>query len=249
MTFMGTARSRSSPRERGSSVVHDRTHDGIAVVPARAGVIRDQTGLLQRHRRRPRASGGHPSALIAAAAFAWSSPRERGSSAVRLADVLRSVVVPARAGVIHEFLDPAQWLDSRPRASGGHPPSWPSPESRRWSSPRERGSSADPAIPAKLDEVVPARAGVIRSPGRRGQAESSRPRASGGHPKSLRRTQDENASSPRERGSSGEYRWPYSALGVVPARAGVIRLPSLPPHPRLRSSPRERGSSVVGGLR
>ena len=260
----------SSPRERGSSGGDLSPTAGLAVVPARAGVIRRRGRRRGPGRGRPRASGGHPVGehlsfcrYIVVPARAGvirlrsvrdrsppsSSPRERGSSG------LVAVRRPCEAG--------------RPRASGGHPANIEDVLVTAESSPRERGSSAEHLCMGQAGEVVPARAGVIRStrpaPGRMRR----RPRASGGHPL---RTEDDDLtpwSSPRERGSSAWYRAASVHQVVVPARAGVIRetcgwrhAPLSRPrasggHPTYlvvsdwpsESSPRERGSSVPGGSR
>ena len=172
-----------------------------------------------------------------------SSPRERGSSRPRARFPSVARVVPARAGVIPAAGPVGTVMESRPRASGGHPFRKTESEAVWWSSPRERGSSRAPATLPASWVVVPARAGVIRSSSRAARSSTRRPRASGGHPDELRTLRDE--------------------LAVVPARAGVIRwLPHRAPEDRRRprasgghpalgvqdpaaggSSPRERGSS------
>ncbi len=90
------------------------------------------------------------------------------------------------------------------------------------SSPRERGSSRARRRPHDARVVVPARAGVIPAPPARPRARRSRPRASGGHPADAQARILQDASSPRERGSSlFSGMWPLGG-SVVPARAGVI---------------------------
>ncbi len=177
----GTREPRSSPRERGSSHVALRDVLHRYVVPARAGVIPCRPSRRTRPRRRPRASGGHPSVVVTLDGQITSSPRERGSSGAVAAGLGRQRVVPARAGVIPLPASASTSTSCRPRASGGHPRRHgdggyalqSSPRERGSSrlgarrlrlvvsSPRERGSSprSPPAAPRRC--VVPARAGVI----------------------------------------------------------------------------------------
>ncbi len=142
-------------------------------------------------------------------------------------------------------------LASRPRASGGHPPSGPGATRRASSSPRERGSSGFQGGPQPGLLVVPARAGVIPAEGVNAVIVRGRPRASGGHPRHSPFLPSPRTSSPRERGSSGVPRDLGRAGRVVPARAGVIRAGVVParagvirPRPRspLRGLRRPRAS-------
>ena len=177
----------------------------------------------------------------------------------------RSGVVPARAGVIPDIATALVVNASRPRASGGHPVNSATSVTLSASSPRERGSSY---IREQIDRaltVVPARAGVIPRQRLRHGTRPRRPRASGGHPIGPVSTPLDQASSPRERGSSRPGVRSVHGAAVVPARAGVIpssTSSSPPPTCRPRasgghpspsvasstsppSSPRERGSSVA----
>ncbi len=257
---------RSSPRERGSSPFGNHLGTIREVVPARAGVIRACPCRSTSTRRRPRASGGHPVAYIVYAVGAVSSPRERGSSHDGHLFAAHRRVVPARAGVIRSTGSLSRSGCSRPRASGGHPSTTRTTATTAPSSPRERGSSGVGVRPVRARQVVPARAGVIRTPPPPTTSSASRPRASGGHPMPTRARKMPTASSPRERGSSGLPRQRVGLVDVVPARAGVIPVghhgPGAPRRrprasgghptsilwkPRTRwSSPRERGSSPSG---
>ena len=220
---------KSSPRERGSSG-HLVDHAGEwAVVPARAGVILQTVPTLLQETCRPRASGGHPPALVWAQLESGSSPRERGSSPPAVGIVADDWVVPARAGVIRSAPRSPTAGSGRPRASGGHPVRGEDFLEGEVSSPRERGSSGSPDEPAPRALVVPARAGVIPArPGRRWRR-GCRPRASGGHPSGATGTSSRPTSSPRERGSSHGQPRHGPRDDVVPARAGVILGPDTAP--------------------
>jgi len=221
----GCAHDRSSPRDRGSS----RFAGGVAwarpVVPARAGVIRAARCLATPRHRRPRASGGHPERHRSTSRPGWSSPRERGSSAARETKARRAHVVPARAGVIPPRPAHSSPTPGRPRASGGHPIKVPPRFCEALSSPRERGSSLHPRTVDGPGDVVPARAGVIPGSCPSASPPSSRPRASGGHPRRDRAGSSRPKSSPRERGSSVRASGLGFVVDVVPARAGVMQHP------------------------
>ncbi len=204
--FFQARLTRSSPRERGSSYPAARRGGPRGVVPARAGVIPGRSPTLRPQRRRPRASGGHPTQADIYAEAIESSPRERGSSRDHAAESADRDVVPARAGVIRWRLTTPLSSGSRPRASGGHPPMVALLDGCELSSPRERGSSGRDPGRAPEEHVVPARAGVIRlAPHWQGSL-LRRPRASGGHPPEAIAPRWEALSSPRERGSSDRGR-------------------------------------------
>ena len=219
----------SSPRERGSSRVAQFPPLRRGVVPARAGVIPGRRCGDGTCRRRPRASGGHPSGTVRHGHRLVSSPRERGSSPDALILSMRRHVVPARAGVIRTSGRTALLRSSRPRASGGHPPARRICRECPVSSPRERGSSRHPTRFVDQRGVVPARAGVIQGWRTHMLGEKCRPRASGGHPVRPGVTVVPVMSSPRERGSSAWGARAGARIQVVPARAGVIPSPRRPP--------------------
>ncbi len=213
----------SSPRERGSSPGPLQAGHRLLVVPARAGVIPDGYEQSLDLDRRPRASGGHPIIEARDGMVVESSPRERGSSPLRLVHLQRRGVVPARAGVIRPPPATPSPPPSRPRASGGHPLAAASRAVCRESSPRERGSSCSRGPLGRVGLVVPARAGVIPQGSWLCRGLPGRPRASGGHPPVGEVVQVSPWSSPRERGSSSSTGSSGSRRSVVPARAGVIR--------------------------
>ena len=195
-----------------------------------------------------------------------SSPHARGSSrgCRRRAGARR--VVPARAGVIRPPGTGCTRPPRRPRTRGGHPAVNRCSMVRCRSSPHARGSSGRPAGHPDHAEVVPARAGVIPPCPRCTAAMRRRPRTRGGHPGLDPDRRAPGASSPHARGSSPGPLHQLRELGVVPARAGVIRRQACPwrsmaGRPRTRgghpacpscglaedaSSPHARGSSPRG---
>ncbi len=231
----------SSPRSRGSSFLAGCISRRPGVVPALAGVILFLTMLPDVAERRPRARGGHPSGRLASHCMDESSPRSRGSSPFLPACAYSRRVVPALAGVIPSRGSCSPPPVRRPRARGGHPATVCAPSAKTASSPRSRGSSVGQHRGSERRTVVPALAGVIRSPATAGPRWTGRPRARGGHPHTWPNAADRTVSSPRSRGSSHHHRARPPGPGVVPALAGVIPA-RMWRWRRGRSRPRARGS-------
>ena len=151
------------------------------------------------------------------------SPRERGWSGPPGNPPCPGPVLPARAGVVRGGQRAPRRSSRSPRASGG------GPRERRVSvalpefSPRERGWSAPCEARVPSARVLPARAGVVRSPHRRTRRASRSPRASGGGPTIGWFTLSDGVFSPRERGWSGAGLLLLVLPVVLPARAGVVR--------------------------
>ena len=196
----------------------------MTVVPARAGVIQARPSCVSMTMSRPRPRGGHPDAFGTQLLTGPSSPPARGSSAVRVVPVAGRRVVPARAGVIPMRHPRPAGSWGRPRPRGGHPLDRAQTRRLPPSSPPARGSSAAPGAPGRRSSVVPARAGVIRKSRCCGGRTCRRPRPRGGHPRSRRPGRGRRGSSPPARGSSRLDRLALRPEGVVPARAGVIRV-------------------------
>jgi len=150
----------------------------------------------------------------------------RGSSVGRHRRAHVGDLVPARAGVFPHNPQQTTHLRSRPRACGGLPPPPAYDAGGSSSSPRVRGSSPHPGGHAAEHLLVPARAGVFRTPRRGLRSPGPRPRACGGLPRPDLRQRLYSASSPRVRGSSGRQVRTPSQRRLVPARAGVFPDPS-----------------------
>ena len=212
-----------SPRERGWSEAPSATAANQAVLPARAGVVRGRWFSSRAPIRSPRASGGGPPDPYVRAARGRFSPRERGWSGHDPRAVGPDDVLPARAGVVRRHVTWTGRGCGSPRASGGGPRG-DQPQGRDGPfSPRERGwSRLGRPAGAKL-VVLPARAGVVRAPGRSTWGRRGSPRASGGGPLSVSTRPPAPWFSPRERGWSVQHRGVVPDESVLPARAGVVR--------------------------
>ena len=258
----------SSPRRRGSSAVVVRGPPLHLVLPAQAGVFRRARGAATSRVRPPRAGGGLPRSQAYICVPKSSSPRRRGSSGGLRAHRWPRGVLPAQAGVFLPIPDRVGPLMGPPRAGGGLPGAQVGVGFDGASSPRRRGSSVLLARRRPAALVLPAQAGVFRSATPTPPAAACPPRAGGGLPRTPRLSGMIFASSPRRRGSSGADGRLRGRPLVLPAQAGVFRHRGAHRHGRCRppraggglpaaflaltaptkSSPRRRGSSVVGIL-
>ena len=172
----------------------------------------------------PRASGGGPSVTSTSTSAGAFSPRERGWSLILQRKRFEDVVLPARAGVVRSLAAPHLFGGRSPRASGGGPRLQPLPLGSNTFSPRERGWSVLRCDAQPGREVLPARAGVVRSLAGDSGAAGGSPRASGGGPPGRSPSTASPPFSPRERGWSVEGAGCLPAGEVLPARAGVVRI-------------------------
>ena len=194
-------RSTSSPHPRGWSVEVSGGLLRRRVVPAPAGVVRATEASRITTACRPRTRGGGPYAGTEETTPYASSPHPRGWSARVAAEDPR----PGR----------------RPRTRGGGPYTPVNGGAPRASSPHPRGWSLQRRRYLRGAVVVPAPAGVVRSPNSPGGIHGRRPRTRGGGPLVSSGTICSVMSRPRTRGGG-----PHVLLGgvpemiVVPAPAG-----------------------------
>ena len=205
------------------------------VLPARAGVFRSPLRRAAPRRRAPRASGGVPLSDDDLAQCDGCSPRERGCSVRALGPPAsadwRASCSPRERGCSDAAAFRTAVPPRAPRASGGVPGIAHAVQPRRLCSPRERGCSAAEPGRAAGDLVLPARAGVFRSPRRRSAPTRRAPRASGGVPTRIRSALHHQQWSPRERGCSAPGRVLAGLLRCSPRERGCQRPPA---HPRTR---------------
>jgi hypothetical protein len=174
--------SRSTPRERGSSLAATMGYPLPEVDPARAGIVRCATTGASFYPSRPRASGDRPSLSSTAPMARGSTPRERGSSGVSDRRRGDRGVDPARAGIVPWRVAKVLGVAGRPRASGDRPGSSRNSAPPTSSTPRERGSSVEIDDLVLRHGVDPARAGIVPAGAVAHALSPSRPRASGDHP-------------------------------------------------------------------
>ena len=215
-----------SPRRRGWSGAPSGCAGVGAVLPAQAGVVPSPTCPAPSLRRAPRAGGGGPALRAAEAREEACSPRRRGWSVAEEVFGVGQTVLPAQAGVVRLTLREKRACRGAPRAGGGGPafPEWR--DSHTGCSPRRRGWSVLATSGRARAWVLPAQAGVVRTPSCRRRAWRRAPRAGGGGPQNAPGTSRGAQCSPRRRGWSAHGRDRRVLIGVLPAQAGVVRMAS-----------------------
>ncbi len=173
----------SSPRERGWSRPTAPRGRRRSLFPARAGMVRRWPACPVFGLSLPRASGDGPSNRAAPSATLHSSPRERdgpstslpmiwsphssrrerGWSADRHPDGVRSRLFPARAGMVSRGGTAGPPARALPRASGDGPAGCAVRSPTPASSPHERGWSQSDDQRAGCRLLFPARAGMFPS--------------------------------------------------------------------------------------
>ncbi len=133
------------------------------VLPAQAGVDRRRVVAVRTAAGAPRAGGGGPAHLLAAADGETCSPRRRGWTEATPGRPLITVVLPAQAGVDRKPARPTRRCARAPRAGGGGPPTSTPTPSPPVCSPRRRGWTAAMDARRLGVGVLPAQAGVDRA--------------------------------------------------------------------------------------
>ncbi len=233
---------RSSPPARGSSAGTGPRRAALAVLAARAGIVRRLTVGIDMIRGPPRPRGDRPDLVCWCPLSAPSSPPARGSSEVRDELDVHADVLPARAGIFRKPCASCASPDSPPRSRGDRPlplfnPRCSATSSRPRgdrplgrprtpgldvSSPPARGSSATGVRSAVRPCVLPARAGIVPLTGVRLRSATCPPRPRGDRPDDASPTLAFLEASPPARGSSVRHRDRRGRAPVLPARAGIL---------------------------
>ena len=189
----------SSPRTRGCTGHPDRVVGAVEIVPAHAGVYRRTRWMGPRRPNRPRARGGVPGLSV--------NPETDAA------------IVPAHAGVYRSVCPTPIRSANRPRARGGVPTGPAIMRPPQASSPRTRGCTVVRREQVLRPHIVPAHAGVYRSPAIPSASGGHRPRARGGVPQQQLFQLAMYRSSPRTRGCTGRGLDDVAARRIVPVHA------------------------------
>ncbi len=193
------------------------------LVPAHAGVTRDNVCYTGLKPARPRTCGGYPTSTAISPNLTDSSPHMRGLPGREPPSPEGRSLVPAHAGVTRGLLRMHCVGFTRPRTCGGYPLEHEPGDYPSASSPHMRGIPAWRRRRRWPRRLVPAHAGVTRGGKTSTRQHSPRPRTCGGyfvgadgHGRSL-------ASSPHMRGLPGRSCARSIRALLVPAHAGVTR--------------------------
>ncbi len=235
-----THHAQCSPPTRGCSALRSGRGRCRRVLPADAGVFRPRGRGAFAGVCAPRRRGGVPLAEDTDDIEVACSPPTRGCSVCRVKTAGQRVVLPADAGVFRSRSSPTGRSGCAPRRRGGVPPSGASKRSAGTCSPPTRGCSGRGEPHEGAGPVLPADAGVFRSPPPCTSSSSGAPRRRGGVPVAGSLTKALVQCSPPTRGCSDRRRPVRAAAPVLPADAGVFRA-GASPAPRRGRAPRRRG--------
>ncbi len=233
----------SSPLARGGPCRASRAGCACRLIPARAGRTPITTDSGRRSTAHPRSRGADVGISPGVSASGGSSPLARGGPLVLAVWLLRSGLIPARAGRTDLLRLRGRGRTAHPRSRGADTPEPTGQTTPMGSSPLARGGL--PAARALLRPVglIPARAGRTASSSAASRSCWAHPRSRGADYMHLLSAPTLNGSSPLARGGR-DPRPPGGRLDrLIPARAGRTGGASRAT-PRIRAHPRSRGADL-----
>jgi len=150
----------STPHARGSTLPGLAIADGIDVYPACAGIHRPGARASTGARGLPRMRGDPPGSTTCMSGRHSSTPHARGSTLLRVYDLLPRPVYPACAGIHLLRLVWNVKQQSLPRMRGDPPMAGCSPSRTSASTPHARGSTSPCGMASSAGIVYPACAGI-----------------------------------------------------------------------------------------
>ena len=210
----------SSLRGRGTPTASRVRRTSRRFIPARAGNTSTNPIPPAPPAVHPRAGGEHPLPPTATHQRSGSSPRGRGTLALRHHQPLPVRFIPARAGNTCASRVPCRRTSVHPRAGGEHLRISRAMSAYIGSSPRGRGTPRVPGLRSRASRFIPARAGNTSSRSFDRRRSTVHPRAGGEHDVDTMRAVRRYGSSPRGRGTPVPARPRWSPLRFIPARAG-----------------------------
>ena len=150
----------SSPRVRGSHVIHLVFRLAQGIIPAGAGLTHVTRCWPFGARDHPRGCGAHWTELTRRSRCSGSSPRVRGSRKQLLQVVGQPGIIPAGAGLTPHIGDESRCVWDHPRGCGAHSPPLSSANAWAGSSPRVRGSPDWSSAELSFSGIIPAGAGL-----------------------------------------------------------------------------------------
>ena len=186
----------------------------------------------------PRACGAHSHQTAQNHRQPGSSPRMRGSHAVKKEKPDDIGIIPAHAGLTWKSRDNGHFARDHPRACGAHMSRAGSRRLQQGSSPRMRGSPGQMPGQKGVKGIIPAYAGLTSAFLSLSSRYGDHPRVCGAHIPMDALYLKVSGSSPRMRGSLGRRAGSVLDGGIIPAYAGltyrISKLPSLfGDHPRV----------------
>ena len=207
-------------------------------IPAWAGNTVAAAVIVSRAAVHPRVGGEHASITIRVAARSGSSPRGRGTHAIKQEIKLFGRFIPAWAGNTRACASKHSLPPVHPRVGGEHISTTPRISCGSGSSPRGRGTRACRRWPPGRLRFIPAWAGNTQTTRAAAVYSAVHPRVGGEHHVQREVNVPVVGSSPRGRGTRTNIYIDISYLRFIPAWAGNTDSPREPArresvHPRV----------------
>ena len=175
-----------------------------------------------------------------------SSPLARGLRPVRVRQVDRPGIIPARAGFTSFSSTMTRMRRDHPRSRGVYHITYGNTASPSGSSPLARGLRAARLAALAEGGIIPARAGFTTTGPRSWRRWTDHPRSRGVYSWAALSSAALSGSSPLARGLPRRRPRRARAPGIIPARAGFTRVRRGPAR-RARDHPRSRGVYALDG--
>ena len=237
----------SSPLARGllASVTQCFRRDRI--IPARAGFTTTDRLIFPFSRDHPRSRGVYSTGMSAETGRTGSSPLARGLRNQQAEIIIRSGIIPARAGFTSDRCRSHTPATDHPRSRGVYVGALNGAHVRPGSSPLARGLPATHPIVQALVGIIPARAGFTASEHAASHSRPDHPRSRGVYGRVCLGLARVVGSSPLARGLRRGSPKTAPSTGIIPARAGFTRTRTGDGR-RAWDHPRSRGVYATFGL-
>ena len=210
----------SSPRMRGTQQRHGAEGHGGGIIPAYAGNTPRPARPSSTIRDHPRVCGEHFASPLVSPAGKGSSPRMRGTHAVRYSAEAWTGIIPAYAGNTTAARGRRPRGRDHPRVCGEHALWQRAFIAALGSSPRMRGTQIIRPPSKSILWIIPAYAGNTNVASLYRESPWDHPRVCGEHTKWRELLNHLKGSSPRMRGTLVVSFRHSAGAGIIPAYAG-----------------------------
>ena len=236
----GVQREGSSPLARGLLGVGIVLLKPVRIIPARAGFTRRQRRRHPTRRDHPRSRGVYLTRNELIKMLNGSSPLARGLRDIFTRAIVKTGIIPARAGFTGRAGAPRRPERDHPRSRGVYETAMPVAVAPAGSSPLARGLLTAACPPAGMLRIIPARAGFTPPARSRMRGRADHPRSRGVYEYPGHQWPSRGGSSPLARGLPVASPCDGGLERIIPARAGFTTC-SPRPCRSSRDHPRSRG--------
>ena len=195
----------------------------VRIIPARAGFTDNQQEPSRHQTDHPRSRGVYDAGAVADVPSTGSSPLARGLHVSRSPRVLKTGIIPARAGFTGGRPERQVGRGDHPRSRGVYSEAPPAAARVVGSSPLARGLLGAYWVGLCEGGIIPARAGFTPMPQKTSPRSRDHPRSRGVYAQNMLDRGGWQGSSPLARGLRRNQRSSPPSLRIIPARAGFTR--------------------------